>query len=585
MTAWWWKWPPSVVVILLLWPGDSAAQGPGAPIPIPPGIQDRLDSLEQPRPGDERLREPTPEQAEPTLRLPPIEEAPPGASISEGPTFLLRGVRLTGNRVISTEELIRTVSGYIGKEISTAELQVMKDALTRRYVGAGYVNSGALLPDQTVVDGIVHFVLVEGRLSEIQIRGNKRLRAEYYEDRIRLGSGPPLNVHDLQERMRIMLEDPQIARMDSTLGPGERPGEAVLQVDAEDGRFFDLRFSFDNYRAPSVGELQAGIHMRFQDFTGWGDALFFSHYRTEGLSDTLARVEAPVDRYDTKLFFRWEDSDARVIQGLGSELDIKSESLDFEFGVSRPLYRTPGKELLLQISLNPRTSTTFLLGQPFSFSPGVQDGESRVAPLRIALSWLARDRLQVLAARSVFSIGLDILGATENPGDLPDGDYFAWLGQAQWTRRVTGRGDRIVVRADAQLTPDSLLPLEKFSVGGPLSVRGYLHNQLVRDNGFSGTIEGRIPMFRLAVPGFTKRPDDGFVELAPFYDLGYSWNTDEPSQEPNFISSVGAGLRWTASEGVRASVYYAVPLNSFPDPEGSSLQADGISFEIVANFY
>jgi hemolysin activation/secretion protein len=491
----------------------------------------------------------------------------------------------TGNKVLTGEELRTVVARHLNTVVSTGELENIREGLTRYYIDKGYVNSGALLPDQLVDDGIVNFVLVEGELSKIEVRGNKTLRAEYIKERIRLSIGPPLNVNELREGIQIMLEDPQIARMDAALVRGERLGEGILNVDVKDGKFFDARLNFDNYRSPSVGELQPGVHMRFQNFTGWGDTLFFSHFRTEGLSNTFARFEIPVTPRDTKLFLRFEGSDADVVQGLGSELDIESESKDFEFGVTHPLYRAPGKELLAQISLNPRKSTTFLLGQQFSFSPGVQNGESKVAPLRIALNWLQRDRIQVLAARSVFSIGLDFFGVTENSGDLPDSDYFSWLGQLQWIRRVTDRGDQLVIRADAQLTPDSLLPLEKFSVGGPLSVRGYLHNQLVRDNGFSGTIEGRVPLFRLPVPGLSKRSIDGMIEFAPFFDMGYSRNTAGPSFEPDFISSLGAGLRWNLSDGLRANLYYAVPLNNVPDPDGSSLQADGISFQIVANVF
>lgn len=50
-----------------------------------------------------------------------------------------------------------------------------------------------------------------------------------------------------------------------------------------------------------------------------------------------------------------------------------------------------------------------------------------------------------------------------------------------------------VARAAAQLTPDSLLPLEQFSVGGIATVRGYGQNQLVTDNGVLGSLEVRLP--------------------------------------------------------------------------------------------
>jgi len=42
-----------------------------------------------------------------------------------------------------------------------------------------------------------------------------------------------------------------------------------------------------------------------------------------------------------------------------------------------------------------------------------------------------------IAARSRFSVGTDALGGTIH-GDpaIPDGQFFAWLGQFQWARRL-----------------------------------------------------------------------------------------------------------------------------------------------------
>ncbi len=60
---------------------------------------------------------------------------------------------------------------------------------------------------------------------------------------------------------------------------------------------------------------------------------------------------------------------------------------------------------------------------------------------------------------------------------------LAWLGQFQLAHRLWDSDNQVILRADAQLTRDPLLPIEKFAVGGANTVRGYRDNQLVRDNG------------------------------------------------------------------------------------------------------
>lgn len=538
------------------------------------------------RPADERLPDVQPEaEPEPAMELPPVEPPEPEAPISVGPTFVLRSVSIEGNTVINDAALEAVAEKYLNHPVSTTQLHELRRELTMVYVNAGYINSGAVLPDQKVENGVVRFLIVEGELSQIEVEGNEKVSTSYFTDRIGLSDGPPLNVDALQERMQIMLEDPRVERINSTLEPGDRPGESKLAVDVTEGQRTSLQITFDNNRSPSVGEIQAGMHVQLQNFTSVAERVLFDWWQTKGLTDINGRLEIPVSAQDTMAFARVQYSSADVVEPPGSDIGVSSESQDLELGISHPIYREVGKTFSVSVSLNPRRSETFLLGRPFSFSPGVQDGVSLVVPLRIGLNWLDRSRLQVLAARSIFSFGLPIFGATRNDGSLPDGTYFAWLGQAQWVRRWTDGGINTVLRADAQLTPNSLLPLEQFTVGGPLSVRGYRTNQMVRDSGYAASAEVRIPIFKLPIEGISQGFADGTVELAPFFDLGGGWNTQSPTPDPSFISSIGAGLRWNISRDVYANLYYAEALNNVPQNQSGSLQDDGISFQIVLGFY
>jgi hemolysin activation/secretion protein len=187
---------------------------------------------------------------------------------------------------------------------------------------------------------------------------------------------------------------------------------------------------------------------------------------------------------------------------------------------------------------------------------------------------------QVLAARSIFSVGLDALGATTNPRDLPDGQFFAWLGQFQWVRRLWDTENQLLVRADLQLAEDPVLPLEKLGVGGATTVRGYRENLLVRDNGFIGSVEFRFPVFRLPLPLISEGPQDGRVQLATFYDFGWSDNTDAPTPDPNTISSLGIGLRWDPHRQIHEELYWGIALREVDEQGEEDLQDSGIHFAL-----
>jgi len=165
--------------------------------------------------------------------------------------------------------------------------------------------------------------------------------------------------------------------------------------------------------------------------------------------------------------------------------------------------------LALGLALDLRRNSTFILNDiPFSFSEGPKNGRSNVTVVRFFQDWVERGASRVLAARSEFSLGIDAFDATTNNIGT-DGRFFSWLGQFQWVQQLTPK-TLLLARLTAQLTGDSLLSLEKFSVGGLDTVRGYRQNQLVTDNGVVGSFELRFP------------PISNYkaFQLAPFFDIG-----------------------------------------------------------------
>jgi len=197
--------------------------------------------------------------------------------------------------------------------------------------------------------------------------------------------------------------------------------------------------------------------------------------------------------------------------------------------------------------------------------------------LRFAQFWTRRSPTQVFAARSTFSLGLDTLGATRNGGKLPDGRFVAWLGQAQWARRLPWLHSQLVFRLDGQWAADPLLPLEQFSVGGGRTVRGYARNVLVRDHGFATSLELRVPIWR-----------DGngrtLLEFAPFVDAGGAWFKDREGPAPNVIPAIGFGFRTDPHPKVHAELYWGHALEDIPGA-GDSPQEDGIYFALTADIF
>ncbi|MCZ6860012.1 MAG: ShlB/FhaC/HecB family hemolysin secretion/activation protein [Alphaproteobacteria bacterium] len=537
-------------------------------------------SIIERRPSDERPPLPEFEKPEvPQLQLPPVKPAPEERAPFAARVFV-RQFDLIGNTVFSDEELREVTVSFENRQITNEELQELRQRLTLYYVNRGYINSGTMIPDQKVADGIIQIQIIEGRLARIDIEGVDRFRPDYFRRRLALGAGPPLNVKDLEERLQILLQSPLVDRINAQLAPGDRPGEAILRARVFEKSPYELQIGLDNELSPSIGEARLFLQGSYRNLAGRGDVLSGEVGFAEGLDaigdDLALNYTLPITVKDTTLSLRYDKSESEVVEEPFDAIDVESESETIGIELAHPLYRTPNKQFTLGFALERRSSDTFLLDIPFSFSPGAQDGESDVAVLRFSQDWLSRSQNQVMAARSAFSFGIDAFGATIND-NTPDSEFLVWLGQFQWARRLGDAGHQIIFRADIQLSDDPLLPLEKFAVGGIDSVRGYRQNQLVRDEGYAVSFEFRMPIFR-------SESGQSNLQLAAFVDAGRAENKDAPNPDPDSIESIGLGILWNPHPKFHAELYWAEALDDIDNPS-DTLQDDGVHFRLVGRVF
>jgi hemolysin activation/secretion protein len=519
----------------------------------------------------ERRIGPAPPPEEPILPPAPLPPAGTARPLAGVPQIEARGFRFRGNTVVPTEELEQVAAPYRGRFLTAEDLARLRDDLTAHYVRAGFVTSGAVLPEQEVRDGLVEVELVEGRMTEIELEGLRHFRPGYLRARLDPGADRPLQVGDLEERLQLLLQDDRIRSLDARLGPAERRGEARLHVTVDEAPPFSASLESSNHEPPSIGAAGGRFYLAYLNVTGWGDVLAGSYGITEGLDDFELDYALPVTARDTRLEVGYEHSASDVVESPFDELEIESRSSTWSVYVTHPLLRSRTQELRLGLGGEWRESRTYLLGHRFSFSPGSDDGKSRVAVLRFYQDWLRRDASQVLAARSTLSLGVDAFGATVRGGNTEDGQFLAWLAQLQWARRFDRLlGLEAVFRTDLQLASSALLSLEQFSLGGATSVRGYRENEIVRDGGFVSSLELRLPLWRAG----DGRP---VVQLAPFVDGGRAWSEDRPNPKPRGLASVGVGLRVAPIPRLYGELYWGHQLRKVDEPD-DTLQDHGIHF-------
>ncbi|MGB6296204.1 MAG: ShlB/FhaC/HecB family hemolysin secretion/activation protein [Rivularia sp. (in: cyanobacteria)] len=547
-------------------------------------------------PSSDIQRGPTPPTPTPTPeKLPPIENLFPSPATPSLPdnvealptqvegTIKVDNFQVEGGTVFSQEELAEVTEKFTGEEITFAQLLQVADEITKLYVDAGYVTSGAYIPaNQTFKKegSVVTIKVVEGSLESIRVSGTKRLNSSYVRSRLAIATGEPLNQNKLLEALQLLQLNPLINNISADLATGTTPGTSILEVKVTEAKTRTAQIKLDNNRAPSVGSFQRQIQLNEANLLGLGDGLNIGYSNTDGSDIWNASYTLPVNPRNGTIQFNYSNSSTEVIEEPFDVLEIKGDSQEYGITYRQPVIQTPTKELAFGISASRRESDIGFLeaiaGERLPYpSPGAdEDGETKVTAVRLFQDWTQRSNRQVIAARSQFSVGVNAFDATVND-DAPDSQFLSWRGQAQWVRLLAPE-TLLLVRGDIQLADRALLPSEQIGIGGQSTVRGYRQDSLLADNGFLASAELRYPVLR--VPEI-----NGLLSITPFIDFGTAWNSSEAGRTPlenNTIASTGLGLLWQQNNRLTARFDWGIPLVSV-DSDRDSLQENGLYFSIL----
>ncbi|WP_172657365.1 ShlB/FhaC/HecB family hemolysin secretion/activation protein [Myxosarcina sp. GI1] len=481
-------------------------------------------------------------------------------------------ITISGNTVFSDSELIKKLEKFRGKKLSVYVLNDMAAEIENLYTSKGYRNSGAYIPQQEVSSsGSLKLQVIEGKIESIEIDGLENLNKSYVNSFFSSLRSKPLNVKTINEKLALLERSDAIENVSAELINGTQPGTDILLVSVEEAPVWKNSWNFNNWRSPIAGEYTATATSSYRSILGSEDELYGSYSLFEGADAFSIGYQIPVTSNRGTLSIEYQNNQSRIVDNILEDLGIRSESDMLSLGFNQPIANNFEREIALAISFERTESRTFIDGDfPYSFSEGSQDGRSAVSVLSLAGNWTERGQKSVWNFYSQLNFGLDAFDATVND-NAPDGIFFSWLGQSEWVR-VLNRSENadllFVTRLSGQLTPDDLLPVEQFVLGGVGTVRGYRQNQEVGDNALVANIE-------LVVPLVGNNNSSSQIRLIPFVDFSRVWNVQGTNSA--YLSSFGFGFRWQLREILSLRVDWGIPLVEVSDFD-NSLQDSGISF-------
>ncbi|MDJ0556661.1 MAG: ShlB/FhaC/HecB family hemolysin secretion/activation protein [Microcoleaceae cyanobacterium MO_207.B10] len=566
---------------------DNLAQnsGPNSPrLPSPP-------ENPRPEPNRDRFLQPQPQPTQPEQpKDEELQKPQPSQPLPNDPTqsIPVQRILVLGSTILTSEEINQLIGPLEGRVVKLSELRQVADKITEIYLERGYITSRAVLPPQTITEGVVKIQVSEGILGEIQVEGTKRLQNSYIEKRVRLGAGKPLDTAKLENQLRLLRANPLFENVEASLRASENPGESVLIVRVTEADPFEISFSSDNYSPPTVGSERAGATLLHRNLTGRGDFVVAS-YNTTRLFDDESDVfdfiyNLPINRMNGTVQVRIAPNSNRITQNNFEDFEISGETEVYEFSYRQPLLRNPRAEFAVSVGLSYQRTETFLNDELFNFAQldddnttSEDDGINSTTVIRLGQDYIRRDPQGAWALRSQFNIGTGLFDATERKDPEPDGHFFSWLGQVQRVQRLNA-DHLLIVQGDLQLSSTGLLPYQQFIIGGGLSLRGYRQNVRSGDNGFRFSVEDRFTVYR-------DQSGLPVVQLTPFIDIGAVWNDGgNPNNEflPNqrFLAGAGMGLILQPWPQLNIRLDYGVPLVDLDD-RGDNVQDSGFYFSVI----
>ena len=503
------------------------------------------------------------------------------------------------------------VQGLIGKPINKAtggEAREIAQEITKKfYLDKGYITSRAQFID--IIDGVVKIAIIEGGFCNIVGKEYKettegakfglvRLDVNYLLDRIQIPNTVPLNKNRLEDQLRLLKNDPQFENVEFSISSAsdtnyrqlcqnpdieeDRNNSSNIVVIAKEANPLTINTAVNNYSPPSVGSEQTVINANYLNLTGVGDRLSATYYRsfTGGSNVYDINYATPLNPINGTLNLRTSLTRSNITEAPFDRFGITAKSQLYEIQYRQPLIRSFVEEFALSFGFTYKDGQTFLfnnLATPFGFGAD-KDGITRTSVFSFGQDYLSRDTSGAWFLQSLFKLGTDLGSATINPAPIPDSRFMSWNLQGQRWQKLND-DHLLILQADLQVTPDSLLPSEQFLIGGGQTLRGYRQSARSGDNGFRFSAEDRITLQRNGA-------GQPIFQIAPFFNMGSVWNRDDNPNfllGQNFLMSLGTGLIWEPIKNLNMRLDYAIPITTVSD-RGNNLQDKGINFSINYKF-
>jgi hemolysin activation/secretion protein len=476
------------------------------------------------------------------------------------PSFEIKRYLAEGNTILPSEKVATLLVAGTGKERDFGDIQQTIERLEEAYRSRGYKMVTVILPEQEMASGEVRLQVIEPRITQINIDGNKHFTRENILDSIpTLKTGESPRVDAISENLRAANENPA-RKITLQFKPQDNPEELHAALQVTDQKPWKFTLSGDNTGSGTTGDYRTGLGFQYFNLFNL-DHVASLQYTTS--PDHFKAVKIVSGSYripfyklgDTlDIFGAYSDVDSgtsrTAIAGVDAKTSGKGIVSGFRYNMNMSRFGDYEQKLTGGMDYRLYDNSAFYIGS--ALDPNENQAKNVVAhPLSLTYGgvWTTEPLVIDGSLGLLYNIPWGSLGGKADFAAARSGapaDYlivryglnFMIRPGADWMVRIAGTG---------QYTPDRLIPGEQFGYGGSAVLRGYAEREESWDAGFSGS-------FEVYSPDIAQLMDfkSGQFRLLAFFDGGTGYNLrPQPTDPPitrNSLKSTGAGFRFGIGE-------------------------------------
>lgn len=471
------------------------------------------------------------------------------ASATDVVMVQIRELQIEPSQILTAQEIAEVKLKFEGTTLPAHGLDAITFELDGLYATKGYI-AKAVLPAQTIENGVVQVQLVEGRVGAIQVEGNAHTKDSFYQRRLTMSSGDLVSIDQLDHDITYInrTNDVQIR---AELAPGQAFGTTDVVVIAQEPVNNRYVFAVDNWGRADTGLYRTTVSWQNLSVLGHRDPMTLTGVFANGTQSGSVSYNYPITSGGVRLGITYGVNEIVFQEGTYAPVGLKVDSQSGSVSLSAPLHVLPQFTVLGSLEWHHRKSDTYLSGARLTGS----EAGAGVVSLTIDAA--------LPAGKLTFAQGVRI-GESQIPNRKGEWyKYTANLSVVQQTRsgavwQLSGAG---------QLTVNDLLPSdEQFTIGGGSSVRGYQEGQINGDRGYTLSLE------------YHKALSERWEGYA-FVDHGgvipYKGN-DEKQGPDEYLTSVGIGAKVRILETFTAHMHYGVPVGMKPEDGKIHLRIESV---------